>query len=244
MRLPAILAAVTVTAAGLVGLQAEPSQAASRDGICEKGEFCYYYNSNLAGSVSDFTGSLADYGTSQPSCYEFKGAGNGKGRCILNDAASVRNNTTYEVWIYTGKNYTGSVEKIAPNSTKQLTTTYNRNASHKFVTPTTTTPAPSSSPCTGSRQGTYNAPVNTKLPFGSFNTSTGSDGKSWYGQHDVPVATGTAVCAIADGTVSYQQAYTVINGVKKLTSYGNNVRFTSSDGKVKAVYAHLNSFSK
>ena len=56
-----------------------PAFAAARDGVCDSGEFCYYYNSDEAGSISDFTGSIGDYGATQPSCYEFKGAGNGKG---------------------------------------------------------------------------------------------------------------------------------------------------------------------
>ncbi len=46
----------------------------ARSGTCEDGEFCYYYNSGNAGSISDFTDSVGDYGTSQPSCFDFKGA--------------------------------------------------------------------------------------------------------------------------------------------------------------------------
>lgn len=88
-------------------------------------------------------------------------------------------------------------------------------------------------------QGTYYAPIQTGAKFSGANNDNG-----WYGQHDIAVASGTPVYAIADGTVSYQQAYTVIGGVKKLTSYGNNVRFTASDGRATSVYAHLSSFSK
>ena len=76
-------------------VRAAPSaQAAARDGICESGEFCLYYNSDHAGSVSDFTTSITDYGASQPECYEFKGAGAGKGQCVKNNAASVWNRTS------------------------------------------------------------------------------------------------------------------------------------------------------
>ena len=39
---------------------ATPAFAASRDGVCNTGEFCYYYNSGEAGSISDFTGSIAE----------------------------------------------------------------------------------------------------------------------------------------------------------------------------------------
>src|SRR5690606_39615859 len=66
--------AVTMT------LVAQPASAAERDGKCDKGEFCYYYNSNNKGSISDHTKSVPDLGAKQPSCYEFKGAGNEIGR--------------------------------------------------------------------------------------------------------------------------------------------------------------------
>ena len=74
--------AVSVSALAGVTVAAGPASAAARDGHCDSGEFCYYFNSNEAGSVSDFTTSMDDYGTTQPSCYEFKGAGNGKGVCV------------------------------------------------------------------------------------------------------------------------------------------------------------------
>src|SRR4051794_5859895 len=65
-----------------------------RNGDCEKGEFCLYYNSNLRGSAADFTTSIDNYGSTQPECYEFKGAGAGKGLCVKNEAASVWNRTS------------------------------------------------------------------------------------------------------------------------------------------------------
>jgi hypothetical protein len=37
------------------------------------------YNSNNAGSIFDFAGSVTDYGATQPTCYEFKGVGTGQG---------------------------------------------------------------------------------------------------------------------------------------------------------------------
>src|SRR5690242_829331 len=55
-----------------------PAFAAARDGVCEAGEFCYYFNSNEAGSVSDFVTSVGNYGTTQPTCYDFKGPGAGQ----------------------------------------------------------------------------------------------------------------------------------------------------------------------
>ncbi len=71
-----ITAAATIVALGApVLLMAQPASAAARNGVCDSGEFCYYYNSDEAGSISDFTNSVGDYGTTEPSCYDFKGSG-------------------------------------------------------------------------------------------------------------------------------------------------------------------------
>ena len=120
------LAASTLAGAG-------SASAAGRDGVCNSGEFCYYFNSNEAGSVSDFTGSVSDYGTSQPGCYDFKGAGNGKGRCVKNNAASVWNRTTKPVRVYFNSGYAGTYQEIPAGAKRNLSTTLkNNNASHRF----------------------------------------------------------------------------------------------------------------
>ncbi|WP_460459322.1 peptidase inhibitor family I36 protein [Angustibacter peucedani] len=130
----------TLTTAGLalaVSVPAlaasSPAFAASRDGVCNAGEFCYYYNSNEAGSVSDFTGSIDDYGTTQPSCYDFKGAGNGKGLCVKNNAASVWNRSSVAVRVFFNSGYGGSYQTIAAGDKANLNATLkNNNASHDF----------------------------------------------------------------------------------------------------------------
>ena len=107
----------------------------SRSGTCESGELCYYYNSGNAGSISDFTDSVGDYGTTQPSCYDFKGAGSGQGECIKNNAASVWNRSSKTVCVYFNSYYGGSSQEVAPGFKGQLNgTLYNNNASHKFIT--------------------------------------------------------------------------------------------------------------
>src|SRR4051794_33438316 len=93
-----------LVAAGASVSLAAPAQAAARDGSCSAGEFCYYYNSNNTGSVSDHVGSLADYGSAS-TCYEFKSSGAGRGKCIKNNAASVWNRTSSPVWVYYRSNY-------------------------------------------------------------------------------------------------------------------------------------------
>src|SRR3954453_258863 len=119
---------VLLLATGLsIGLNG-PAQAASRDGVCDVGEFCYYYNSNNAGSVSDHPASVADYGASQPSCYEFKSAGAGQGLCVKNNAASVYNRTSYTVRVYFNVNYGGISQSIAPGAKANLVAVKNENA--------------------------------------------------------------------------------------------------------------------
>lgn len=82
------------------------------------------------------------------------------------------------------------------------------------------------------------------VPSGSrFNRKTNDNG--WYGYHDINigVSLGTPVYAIADGVVTYKQAYRRYSGVSYLTSYGNFIEFRSSDGVYTAKYCHLNAFS-
>ncbi|PWJ27165.1 peptidase inhibitor family I36 [Branchiibius hedensis] len=123
--------AFSVIAAGMVA-QGAPAQAAGRNGVCDSGEFCYYYNSGQAGSVSDFTSSLADYGATQPSCYDFKGAGAGKGKCLKNQAASAWNRTSKTVRVYYNSNYGGKYLDIKAGAKVNLGALKNQNASHKI----------------------------------------------------------------------------------------------------------------
>lgn len=112
---------------------AAPAQAAARDGNCNKGEFCYNYNSNLGGSWSDFRSSLADYGTSQPNCYDFKGSGRGKGKCIKNDAGGYWNRTGKPVTVFYNTGFGGRSATLKAGTKGKLpASVYNNNASHKI----------------------------------------------------------------------------------------------------------------
>ncbi|WP_165978448.1 SpoIID/LytB domain-containing protein [Actinomadura darangshiensis] len=150
-RAVAATAAMTIGGAALVAASA-PASAAGRNGVCDSGEFCYYYNSGNKGSISDFTGSVADYGTKQPSCYDYKGAGAGKGKCIKNEAASVWNRSSKTVRVYFNSNYGGKYQDFKAGAKGNLNSSLkNQNASHKFL---------SSNPPTGCKtDGT-----NSKLP--------------------------------------------------------------------------------
>ncbi|MEV4892597.1 SpoIID/LytB domain-containing protein [Nonomuraea sp. NPDC055795] len=133
-----ILTAATAAMAlgGTVLATAAPASAANRNGVCETGEFCYYFNSNNQGSVSDFTGSVGDYATKQPSCFDFKGPGAGKGKCIKNSAASVWNRSAKTVRVYFNSGHTGSkFQDFAAGTRGNLNPTLkNQNASHQFLT--------------------------------------------------------------------------------------------------------------
>lgn len=127
-------------AAGALLIPASTASAAERDGVCDVGEVCFYYNSNQQGSVSDFSESLPVYGGSQPNCYEFKGAGDGQGLCVKNNAASVWNRTSSKiVTVYLNSNYDdGGSEKgrqtIAPDEKVNLQDGLkNDNASHRIT---------------------------------------------------------------------------------------------------------------
>ncbi|GAB2747357.1 peptidase inhibitor family I36 protein [Amycolatopsis magusensis] len=127
--------AVTTMAAGLALAVTPAASAGARDGVCDKGEFCLYYGPNRTGSVSDFTGSIPDYGATQPTCYEYRGPGAGKGQCVKNNAVSAWNNTTkFRVTVYFNSNYGGISDTFLPGEYGNLIPAMQKeNASHKFV---------------------------------------------------------------------------------------------------------------
>ncbi len=136
MSIRRMIGALAVVASALAGVAvvAGPASAAARDGVCDSGEFCYYFNSGEAGSVSDFTTSMDDYGATQPSCYEFKGAGTGKGICVKNNAASVWNRTGKTVRVYFNSNFAGASQDFASGAKGNLNATLkNNNASHDLL---------------------------------------------------------------------------------------------------------------
>ena len=72
-----------------------------------------------------------------------------------------------------------------------------------------------------------------------FSRKTSDNG--WYGYHDINrnVSSKTPVYAMTDGTAYFYQYNT--NG--RLRSYGNYVKFVSSDGQYEVRYAHLSRFN-
>ncbi|TPG17221.1 peptidase inhibitor family I36 protein [Pedococcus bigeumensis] len=172
-------------------LTAAPAQAAARDGICQSGEFCLYYNSDNAGSVSDFTTSIDDYGASQPECYEFKGAGAGQGQCVKNNAASVWNRTSGSVTVFYNSGYSGDSQSFASGAKGNLNATLkNDNAGHRLGGGTST-----------------NVDMSDALYVGGGGHITcGFDGYvNTPGRHegiDIAKASGSSVKALLSGTVT------------------------------------------
>ncbi|MFC6703953.1 CHAP domain-containing protein [Flexivirga alba] len=133
MNRTAALVGVSAMVAGAAFTMSMPTAhaATARNGVCESGEFCLYYNSGEAGSVSDFSTSISDYGATQPSCYDFKGAGAGKGLCVKNHAASVWNRTSKTVYVYYNSGYAGTKQAIGAGVKVNLIAALkNNNAGH------------------------------------------------------------------------------------------------------------------
>jgi murein DD-endopeptidase MepM/ murein hydrolase activator NlpD len=189
----AIATAVVAIGGPALVAAAGPADAAARDGVCNSGEFCYYYNSGEVGSISDFTTSIDDYGSTQPSCYDFKGAGAGKGLCVKNNAASVWNRTSKTVRVFFNSGYGGAYQDFATGAKGNLNATLkNNNASHQI------------------------GPVSrTNMSYALYNASGGSitcgfDGYvNTPGRHegiDIARSLGSDVHALVSGTVTYVAA--------------------------------------
>lgn len=130
-----VAGAALALVAPILAATASPAFAADRDGTCDSGEFCYYYNSDEAGSVSDFTSSVSDLGATEPTCYDFKSAGSGQGVCVKNNAASVWNRTGKTVRVYFNSGYSGASQDFASGAKGNLNATLkNNNAGHQILT--------------------------------------------------------------------------------------------------------------
>lgn len=127
------LAGLAATLLATSAFAVPAAQAAPRDGACDGGEFCLYFNSGQQGSLSDFGGSIPDYGATQPECYEYRGPGTGKGRCVKNEAASAWNRSGGPVTVFFNSNYAGASQTIAAGAKVNLNAGLkNQNASHRF----------------------------------------------------------------------------------------------------------------
>jgi Peptidase inhibitor family I36 len=98
---------------------------ASYDGVCEADEVCLYFNSDFKGSSVDFYDWVEDFAG-----YKFLSAGNGKGQSVKNNAASACNfDDVNTARIHFNSGWGGAVDDIPPLTCRNLTNTYNENAS-------------------------------------------------------------------------------------------------------------------
>ncbi|MFE5211265.1 peptidase inhibitor family I36 protein [Streptomyces sp. NPDC056600] len=133
-RFSAVLLAAVTTAAGLGLALSTPAAAADRDGSCNTGELCYYFNTGYAGSRSDFF-----YNDANLADNTYLSTGNGKGQVVKNNAAGGFNFETYlhvSIWYNSNFNngtYTGRSDTLpAGTGDGQFDNVYNENASHSF----------------------------------------------------------------------------------------------------------------
>ena len=93
-------------------------------------------------------------------------------------------------------------------------------------------------------QGTYFAPIQgvSGATFGGESETGGCDNTASHDLSGVP--SGTPIYAGIDGTAEFKQTYSsqVVSGKKVLTSYGNQVKITASDGTT-IIYGHLLKFA-
>ena len=131
MKKKIALAAAATALVGAVAAPAPTAQAATaRNGVCESGEFCLYYNSGNGGSLVDLAGSVADYGTGA-GCVTFVSTGNGKGQCVKNNAASVWNREGAVATVFYRSGYAGAVDSVEPGVKADLRPELkNENAGH------------------------------------------------------------------------------------------------------------------
>jgi murein DD-endopeptidase MepM/ murein hydrolase activator NlpD len=125
-----LIAAAAAALLGSVMFAAPAHAATARNGVCEDGEFCLYFNSDNQGSLVDFAGSIKTYGTGAD-CVKFVGAGAGRGQCVKNNAASAWNRKDVPVTIFFKSDWAGAIDSFVAGKKANLRADLkNENASH------------------------------------------------------------------------------------------------------------------
>lgn len=126
---PAAVAAAVLALGASMLTSAPAATAAARNGVCESGEFCLYYNSDQQGSRVDLVNSQRDYGSGS-GCITFVSSGAGQGQCVKNNAASARNLTGRPVFVFYNSDFGGTYDEIPAGASANLNANvYNNNAS-------------------------------------------------------------------------------------------------------------------
>ncbi len=217
---------------GIALLTAPAAQAATaKNGVCESGEFCLYYNSDHGGSLVDLANSQKTYGTGA-GCIEFVSTGSGKGQCVKNNTASVWNRESAVVTVFYKSDWAGSIDSIPSGAKVNLKSTLkNNNAGHVVGDAT-----------------------NDSLQFGLYQASGGTisayfDGYlNTPGRHegvDIAKGVGADVHSLTDGTVTrVTQGARGSGGLSTLAIYNSNldktIVYLHSDPLAFSVGANIN----
>jgi murein DD-endopeptidase MepM/ murein hydrolase activator NlpD len=126
----ALLGAAAALLAGTVATAPGAQAATARNGVCETGEFCLYYNSDFGGSLVDLANSQKTYGTGT-GCVAFVSAGAGQGQCVKNNTASVWNREDAVVTVFYKSDWSGAIQSVGPDVKANLDSRLkNNNAGH------------------------------------------------------------------------------------------------------------------
>jgi hypothetical protein len=185
------IAAATAAALGLAAAlvtTAPTASATARDGVCETGEFCLYYNSDHLGSRVDLVNSQRDYG-SGAGCITFVSAGAGQGQCVKNNTASVWNRTGKPVFVFYNADFGGVYDQIPADARVNLNANVkNDNASQIIGDASLRFPL-----------NTTQAHIKSRSPMWCWDSRTNCHHD--YNAADIFAATGTPVVSPVSGTV-------------------------------------------
>ncbi|MDX3069447.1 peptidase inhibitor family I36 protein [Streptomyces sp. ND04-05B] len=131
-RRPAALALTAASAAVLSIIPTQAHAAGGANGCISNAAtpstaFCFFYNSNLAGSYAGMAPRQASLAGHR---FSYVGTTNaGIGQNVMNNSASVYNNNSSCVRIYFNSNFAGPSDTVSARSGRNLSNTYNNNAS-------------------------------------------------------------------------------------------------------------------
>ena len=216
----ALVALAALTAAAIVAAPA--ANATARNGVCESGEFCLYYNSGQAGSRVDLVNSQRDYG-SGTGCIEFVSSGAGQGQCVKNNTASVWNRTGKPVFVFYNSDFGGTYDQIPDGAQVNLNSNvYNNNASQIVGDASLRFPL-----------AVNQADIKNRTPHWCWDSKTNCHHD--YNAADIFSATGTSVLSPVGGTVMTKN---VRAGSTGCDSVGSTVTVKDGFGRLW-YFAHM-----
>lgn len=122
MRFASVLGAATLAACAMFVPAA--AHASDQDAQVDGNEMIFFFNSNYGGSWSDFLSQRTNLAG-----YKFLTNGNGKGQYVKNNAASVSSWRNAAARVHFNSGFTGAYDYVQPYEDRNLTNTYNENAS-------------------------------------------------------------------------------------------------------------------